>query len=166
MLGIASHPQFQGNKVQGTTPQLRVKRLKVPPCALYPVPVGGPGAWCVNRQMARFEDLEVWKRSARLSADLYEGTSHLKDFAYRDQVTRAGLSISSNIAEGYERGSTKETASFLNYAKGSAGELRSQIYVGMDIGYVDDATGLHWLCESIEISRMLHNLIRAVRRRF
>jgi four helix bundle protein len=115
--------------------------------------------------MARFEDLDVWRRSARLSAELYDGTSHLKDFGYKDQLTRAGLSISSNIAEGYERASARETASFLTYAKGSAGELRSQIYVGMDVGYIDDATGLRWLCESIEISRMLHTLIRVVRAR-
>ncbi len=86
--------------------------------------------------MARFEELEVWKRSARLSADLYKALCDLKDFGFRDQITRAGLSIPSNIAEGYERGTDKEMANFLNYAKGSAGELRTQIYIGMDIGYI------------------------------
>jgi four helix bundle protein len=53
----------------------------------------------------------------------------IKDFGFRDQITRAGLSIPSNIAEGYERNSDKELANFLNYAKGSAGELRTQIYI-------------------------------------
>ena len=53
--------------------------------------------------MARFEDLAVWKRSARLSAELYKSLRDLKDFGFRDQITRAGLSIPSNIAEGYER---------------------------------------------------------------
>ena len=59
--------------------------------------------------------------------------SDLRDFGFRDQITRAGLSVPSNIAEGYERDSNKEVANFLNYAKGSAGELRTQIYIGMKI---------------------------------
>jgi four helix bundle protein len=73
--------------------------------------------------MARFEDLDVWRRAARLSADLYKALVDLKDYGFRDQITRAGLSIPSNIAEGHERESDKEIANFLNYAKGSAGEL-------------------------------------------
>ena len=112
----------------------------------------------------RFEDLEVWKRATRLSADLYLTLANLKDFGFRDQITRSGLSIPSNIAEGYERESDKELAVFLKYAKGSAGELRTQIYIGMDAGYIDSETGLGWLKESHEISKMLHALIRTVRK--
>ena len=89
----------------------------------------------------------------------------MKDFGFRDQITKAGLSIPSNIAEGYERGSNKELANFLNYAKGSAGELRTQIYIGMDIGYIDREIGARWLRDAEEISKMLHGLIRAVRSR-
>lgn len=113
--------------------------------------------------MARFEELDVWKRAARLSAELYKGLADLRDFGFRDQVTRSGLSIPSNIAEGYERASAKEQALFLNYAKGSAGELRTQIYIGMDVGYIDRTTGKTWLTEAEEISKMLHALIRAVK---
>ncbi|TSA52894.1 MAG: four helix bundle protein [Nitrosomonadaceae bacterium] len=113
--------------------------------------------------MARFEDLAVWKRSARLSAELYKSLRDLKDFGFRDQITRAGLSIPSNIAEGYERESAKETTNFLNYAKGSAGELRTQLYIGMDIGYIERETGMQWIKEVEEISRMLHGLMQAVR---
>lgn len=115
--------------------------------------------------MARFEDLDVWKRATRLSAELYEGLSDLRDFGFRDQITRSGLSIPSNIAEGYERGTNKELANFLNYAKGSAGELRTQIYIGINIGYINRETGARWLKEAEEISRMLHGLIRMVRSR-
>jgi four helix bundle protein len=115
--------------------------------------------------MKRFEDLDVWKRSARLSADLYKAMADLKDFGFRDQITRAGLSIPSNIAEGHERNSDKELANFLNYAKGSAGELRTQIYIGMEIGYIDSDTGKGWLYECEEISKMLHGLIQSVRAR-
>lgn len=111
--------------------------------------------------MAQFEELEVWRRSARLSADLYKALAELRDFGYRDQITRAGLSIPSNIAEGYERESAKEMVQFLSYAKGSAGELRTQIYIGIDIGYIDKLLGKTWLVEIIEISRMLHGLIQS-----
>ena len=115
--------------------------------------------------MARFEELEVWKRSARLSANLYKAMAELKDFGFRDQITRAGLSIPSNIAEGYERNSDKEQANFLNYAKGSAGELRTQIYIGMEIGYISKESGRNWLVECEEISKMLHGMIKTVRTR-
>lgn len=115
--------------------------------------------------MARFEELDVWKRSARLSADLYMSLANLKDYSFRDQITRAGLSVPSNIAEGYERGSNKEMANFLNYAKGSAGELRTQIYIGMEIHYISHENGKRWLQEIEEISKMIHGLIRAVRSR-
>jgi four helix bundle protein len=115
--------------------------------------------------VARFEELEVWKRSARLSANLYKSLADLRDFGFRDQITRAGLSIPSNIAEGHERETVKEIANFLNYAKGSAGELRTQIYIGIDIGYIERDQGKRWLTEAEEISKMLHGLIRSVRSR-
>ena len=113
--------------------------------------------------MSRFEELEVWRRAARLSADLYKTLAGLKDYGFRDQITRAGLSIPSNIAEGHERGSTREMANFLNYAKGSAGELRTQIYIGMDIGYIERESGKRWINEAEEISRMLHAFINTIR---
>ena len=65
----------------------------------------------------KFEDLEVWKRSARLSADIYKELLQLKDYGFKDQITRSGLSIPSNIAEGIERESNKECLQFLSYAK-------------------------------------------------
>ena len=115
--------------------------------------------------MARFEELDVWKRSARLSADIYKALAELKDYGFRDQITRAGLSMPSNIAEGYERNSNKELTLFLNYAKGSAGELRTQIYIGMEIGYINRENGKHWLQEAEEISKMLHGLMRTIKLR-
>lgn len=107
-----------------------------------------------------FEKLEVWKRTARLSADIYKGLANIKDFGFRDQITRAGLSVPSNIAEGFERGSQKGCLVFLSYAKGSLGELRTQIYIGMDIGYINQVTGKEWIIETKEISSMLGGLIK------
>jgi four helix bundle protein len=63
--------------------------------------------------MVKFEDLDVWKRSARLSADIYKALINLKDYGFKDQITRSGLSIPSNIAEGMERESPKECINFL-----------------------------------------------------
>nr|WP_067298185.1 four helix bundle protein [Marinobacterium profundum] len=107
----------------------------------------------------KFEDLEVWKRSARLSAELYRGLAALKDWGFKDQITRSGLSVPSNIAEGFERLSNKECVQFLSYAKGSAGELKTQIYIGMEIGYIDRDQGKLWIDETEAISRMLGGLI-------
>jgi four helix bundle protein len=111
-----------------------------------------------------FEDLDVWKKSARLSADLYRTFSDLKDYGFRDQITRSGLSIPSNISEGHERASAKENMNFLNYAKGSCGELRTQIYIGVEIGYIEPTQGKMWLKETTDISAMLGGLIRSKRK--
>ena len=102
--------------------------------------------------MMRFEDLEVWKRAARLSADIYRQLADLKDYGFKDQITRSGLSIPSNTAEGFERETQKDCIKFLTYAKGSCGELRCQIYIGMDIKYIPKDVGKKWIQETIEIS--------------
>ena len=109
--------------------------------------------------MYRFEKLEVWKMSANLSAEIYNYLSELKDYGFRDQITRSGLSIPSNIAEGYERDSLKEAVKFLKYSKGSAGELRTQIYIGMKNGYIEKAKGKEWLQDVFRITGMLKSLI-------
>ena len=111
----------------------------------------------------RFEDLDVWKRAAHLSAELYIKLVNLRDYSFKDQITRAGLSISSNIAEGFERTSQRECLTFLSYAKGSCGELRSQLYIGMEIGYIDRETGNAWVKEATEISSMLSSLMKTKR---
>ena len=111
----------------------------------------------------RFEDFDVWKVSARLASDLYKATRDLKDWGFRDQITRAGLSISSNIAEGLERESIADCVRFLGIAKGSAAEVRSQLYIGMDIGYIDKESGQEWLQSTERIAGMLTALIRKKR---
>jgi four helix bundle protein len=111
----------------------------------------------------RFEDLDVWKRAARLSADIYVQLKELRDYEFKDQITRSGLSVPSNIAEGFERESQKECITFLSYSKGSCGELRCQIYIGMEIGYIAKDIGKKWVGEATEISSMLSGLIKTKR---
>ena len=110
-----------------------------------------------------FEDLDVWKRAARLSAELYKHTRDLKDYGFRDQLTRSGLSVPSNIAEGMERDSASDTARFLTIAKASCAELITQVYIGMDVGYLPPTPGKSWVAEAREISAMLGGLIKRFR---
>ncbi len=109
-----------------------------------------------------FENLDVWKRSVGLSTDIYSELKQLKDFGFKDQITRSGLSVPSNIAEGMERSSDKEKIQFLSYAKASCAELRTQCYIGIKIGYVPKGTGEKWVSETKEISAMLVGLINTI----
>lgn len=105
-----------------------------------------------------FEDLEVWKESRRLTQRIYQLTKNenfSKDFALRDQIRRAAVSVMSNIAEGFERGGNTEFARFLDIAKGSCGEVRSQMYVAKDQGYVDDNIFAETTRVASELARML-----------
>ncbi len=108
----------------------------------------------------KFEDMDVWKKSARLSVSVYKELSELKDYGFKDQITRSGLSIPSNIAEGFGRNSDKEKRNFLNYAKGSCAELRTQAYIGIEIGYISQKSGKIWIAETKEITVMLSGLMK------
>ena len=87
----------------------------------------------------RFEDLEAWKEARKLTKLVYDHSkrgSFSKDFALRDQIRRAAVSIMSNIGEGFERGGDKEFMQYLSVAKGSCGEVRSQFFVALDQEYM------------------------------
>jgi len=112
--------------------------------------------------MARhFEDLLVWQKARRLVFQVYEITKERRfadDRSLQNQIRRAAVSVMSNIAEGFERDSRPELARFLAIVKGSYGEIRCQLYVALDLRYIDDKQ-FHQLAEgAIEISRMLHSL--------
>lgn len=112
----------------------------------------------------KFEDLEVWKRSARLSANIYQALATLKDYGFKDQITRSGLSVPSNIAEGMERESNQEKRRFLDIAKASCAELRTQTWIGIEIGYIPPDIGKAWIQETQELSAMLVGLMRSLNR--
>ena len=106
-----------------------------------------------------FEKLEVWKRSSRLSVNIYKAFANCGDYGFKDQITRSSLSIPSNIAEGMERGYEKEKSRFLWIAKGSCAELRTQLYIANEIGYLNSEVAKEWATETQSISRMLMGLI-------
>ena len=91
----------------------------------------------------KFEEIEAWKKARELTRQIYRvsrTSSFAKDFALRDQIRRASVSIMSNIAEGYDRSGTGEFVQFLATAKGSAAEVKCQLYVALDQRYIDEAT--------------------------
>lgn len=91
-------------------------------------------------KIKRFEDIEAWKKARELTQEIYavsnEG-SFARDFGLRDQIRRAAVSVISNIAEGFERGGDVEFRRFLAIAKGSAGEVKAQLYVALDAGLIN-----------------------------
>ena len=109
-----------------------------------------------------FEDLEVWNRACQLYLDVHHEFKTLKDWSFRDKLFRSALSISSNIAEGFERGSRKEFIRFLFIAKGSSGELRTQLHLTNKIGYLNNASGQKLFVECKYISGMIQNLIKSL----
>ena len=88
----------------------------------------------------RFEELWVWQQTRELVKEIYEDFRSgpgSKDFGFRDQLQRAGISVMNNIAEGFERSTDVEFARFLDIARGSCGEVRSMYYAAEDLGYVN-----------------------------
>jgi four helix bundle protein len=112
-----------------------------------------------------FEDLEVWQRGCRLAVDVFKTFARCRNHTMQDQVQRSALSVPSNVAEGYERNSNKEFIRFLNIAKGSSGELRTQLYISRKLEFLTKPDFDRLVAESKEISKMLHGLSKAVSKR-
>jgi four helix bundle protein len=94
-----------------------------------------------RKKVQNFEDLFIWQKAVEFAKDIYAITEKKgikTDFGLKNQMRGSAVSISSNIAEGFERRSRKEYLNFLNIAKGSAGEIRSQLYIAFQVGYLDN----------------------------
>ena len=114
----------------------------------------------------KFEDIEAWQKARTLSNEVYRISndgSFSRDFGLRDQMRRASVSIMSNIAEGFERSGTGELIQFLSIAKGSAGEVKSQLYVARDQAYIDQETFDKLFNSACEISKMINGLMNYIR---
>lgn len=113
----------------------------------------------------RFEDLDCWKEGAKLACDVFtvaEKDGLSRNFALRDQICRSALSIPSNIAEGFERDSTNVLTNALRIAKGSAGELRTQLYIAAKLGYIDRRKAADLISKSRRLSKMLARFIQSL----
>jgi four helix bundle protein len=89
---------------------------------------------------------------------VYKNFAESRDFGFKDQITRSALSIASNIAEGLEKESDKEKIRFIEIAKGSAAELITQTYIGIEVGYIEKKLGMTWVKELNELLSMLSGL--------
>lgn len=115
-------------------------------------------------KFSSFEEIISWQKSRELNKDIYnitnKNSSFSKDFGLRDQIRRSSISISSNIAEGFERETTKEFIRFLYIAKASSGEFRSQLYLAFDLDYItkDEFSKLNLKVN--EVSKLISGLIK------
>ncbi len=118
-------------------------------------------------KLTRFEELIAWQKARAMTAAVYRLTSQGKfarDFGLRDQIQRASVSVMSNIAEGFDRGRRTEFHQFLSTAKASCAEVRSQLYVASDVGYLGQEQFETLLNQTEEVSRIVGGLRKAVER--
>ena len=111
----------------------------------------------------RFEDLKVWQKSQDLSDLIYKHFSKSRDFGFRDQITRASVSISNNIAEGFERKTNPDFKRFLYYALASNSEVRSMLYLLERLNYLEKEDSLKLIHDTNEISKMLYAFIKSMK---
>lgn len=115
----------------------------------------------------KFEEIEAWQKARELTKRIYKisrATSFARDFGLKDQIRRASVSIMSNIAEGYDRSGTGEFIQFLATAKGSAAEVKCQLYVALDQSYIDQRTFVELISLAAETGNMIGGLINYLRR--
>jgi four helix bundle protein len=114
-----------------------------------------------------FEELQIWQKARELVKAIYKITmsdKFKKDYSLLDQIRRSSVSVMSNIAEGFERGSNTEFVQFLYIAKGSAGEVRTQLYIAYDLKYIDDQVFESASRMSIELSKGISRFINYLKK--
>lgn len=104
-----------------------------------------------------FEDLICWQKAQDLSVDIYKIFHSIKDYAFKDQIQRASVSISNNIAEGSER-TTKEFSRFLSIAKSSCNEVKSLLFLAQRLNYLNKEEKEELINKSIEVSKIIQGL--------
>ena len=110
----------------------------------------------------RFEDLIAWQKSKELSISIYKSFQEHRDLAFKDQIQRAAVSIMNNIAEGFERRSNKEFRQFLFIAKGSCAEVRSMLYLALEIKKISEEKSKSLLHQAEELGRIIGGLIKSL----
>ncbi len=108
-----------------------------------------------------FEDLFIWQEGMEICYQIYDNLEHCRDFGLKDQMQRAAVSIPSNIAEGFELSSNRAFIRHLYIAKGSAGELRTQLYIAIRQGYISQEIGSQLVERTKKIAGMIYNFIAA-----
>ena len=113
-------------------------------------------------KIEKFEDVIAWQKGKVLSLLVYESFKVSRDFGFKNQIQRAVISICNNIAEGFERKSNKELRQFLYISKGSCGEVKSMLYIALELGYISEIQFKEMYSLSYEISRTLGGFIKTL----
>lgn len=122
----------------------------------------------MSKKIEKFEDFIAWQKARKLTSNIYSVTGKgqfARDFGLRDQIRRAAVSSMSNLAEGFERGRATEFHQFLPVAKGSCAELRTQLYVALDVGYLSGSEFEALMTQAKEVGQILGGLRLSVERR-
>ncbi len=113
-------------------------------------------------KIQKFEDIIAWKKSQELAIEIYSVFNKLKDYGFRDQICRATVSISINIAEGFERNSDADFSRFLKIALGSCSEVKSMLYLAFKLEFVDAKVEQNLVEKANEISKIIIGLIKSI----
>ena len=122
----------------------------------------------MSKKIERFEDFIAWQKARKLTRDIYRTTNlpdFSRDFGLKDQIRRSAVSRMSNIAEGFERGRPSEFHQFLSIAKASCAELRSQLYVALDVDYITEAQFQQLMSAASETGQVIGGLRLSVEKR-
>jgi four helix bundle protein len=111
-------------------------------------------------RIERFEDVDSWKEARLLVSDIYRLLANCRDFGFKDQMQRAAVSVMSNIAEGFDRGSNREFIQYLVISRGSVSEVKSFAYAGFDIGHVDAKAFEAIKARCVKLINLLNGFIR------
>jgi four helix bundle protein len=114
--------------------------------------------------VSKFEDLIVWQKSQDLAVFIYTNFGNSKDYGFRDQISRAAVSVSNNIAEGFERNSNADFSRFLYFSLGSISEVRSMLYLGLRLNMISLEVSEDLISKTNEISKMLYGLINSIKK--
>ncbi|MCF6308736.1 MAG: four helix bundle protein [Flavobacteriaceae bacterium] len=113
-------------------------------------------------KIQKFEDIIAWQKAQDLAVVIYNTFSKSKDFGFKDQIQRASVSISNNIAEGFDRMSDKEFVRFLYIAQASCSEVKSMLYLSNRLNYLDTKTTKQFVENANEIGRIIRGLIKSL----
>jgi four helix bundle protein len=122
----------------------------------------------MTSRIEKFEDFIAWQKARSLTREIYKITNlpaFSRDFGLKDQIRRAAVSIMSNIAEGFERGRPSEFHQFLSIAKGSCAELRSQLYIALDVEYIPQTRFRELMSIAEEVGQVVGGLRLSVEKR-
>ncbi|HNR07719.1 MAG TPA: four helix bundle protein [Saprospiraceae bacterium] len=115
-------------------------------------------------RISRFEDILAWQKGQDLAVEVYLTLHEIKDWDFRSQINRAAVSVSNNIAEGFDRHTNKEFIKFLTVARASCSEVKSMLYLAERLGYLEKHKSIQLLLLTVEISKMINGLIKVLRK--